>query len=229
MDLQKNINGAWEDIENLKRYEAGAWVDCESAKKYADGAWQEVWSSGYKFDIFEDDSVLESAGDEAITNAEIYVLGNNDRLEINSYPDKNGGDIVFSIYGEFVNPKVEFKYYNYWYNNAGTLTNRGRVYARGDYGIHNHSGGTTGDLVGTLLTNGGTDTCINENIMSGDNGYGIAESREVEGTFSKISLCFYTPAYSSSADNQATYEIFDLYINGKKCRFDKSFNMNILR
>lgn len=71
--LKKNINGAWSDIETVKRKTSGVWSSCSEVKKKFDGAWSLIWIPTKNIQIYKSDStndftLKEYDGDIMIRN-----------------------------------------------------------------------------------------------------------------------------------------------------------------
>ena len=54
--FQKKINGAWSNIETVKRKTGGVWSSCSEVKKKFDGAWSLIWIPTKNIRIYKSDS-----------------------------------------------------------------------------------------------------------------------------------------------------------------------------
>lgn len=54
--FQKKINGAWSDIETVKRKTNGAWENCSEVQKKFNGVWSIIWLPAKEIEIYKDDS-----------------------------------------------------------------------------------------------------------------------------------------------------------------------------
>lgn len=117
-------NGAFQDVEALRRYENGAWKDCEAAYKHENGAWIEVWRSMGVFSLI----ALPRYGNG-------YVPSDNKSMSLmNGDGDKNialtnSGYLDLRIEGEWVNPRIVFDWHGgltYW-NSSFTTGYRKRA------------------------------------------------------------------------------------------------------
>ena len=54
--FQKKINGAWSNIETVKRKTSGVWSSCSEVKKKFDGAWSLIWIPTKNIRIYKSDS-----------------------------------------------------------------------------------------------------------------------------------------------------------------------------
>lgn len=223
MSVKVYENGAFRDVDYLRRYENGAWRDCEAAYRYdnSTGAWIEVWSSMEYF---------SSVG--LPTYGNIYVEPR--RGEYISYTqDTNGttgtmpvsGYIDLRLKGEWLKPTVSFDWEGglfYWNTSytRGYRTLAGNVSVTGRY---NKSDGTENyDFFGSATV--GSDASWPNQIEydSGTVSYVGTNPYHVYHTI-RITI---SPSTSNTRYFDASKEItvLNFFINGKQIGFPLELN-----
>lgn len=205
MSLQKNVNGAWVDVENLKRYENGAWVDCESAKKYVNGAWEEVWSSVV---------IIDTLDDSYFDKENVFIQTGAGYFEIEEYPYKTSSStnyIDLIVIGDFENPVLTFDYMNWLYSeDIKYESNLGNIF----FWFYTSETATSEDKQASVGTNQVDD--YTECTFS------------LSGSFKKIVIHFKWSTTKGSKYNggDGMFGIGHLKINGKGYDFSNALDMD---
>lgn len=111
MSVKIYKDGAFQDIETMRRNADGAWTDCEAAYKHTDGAWQEVWSNMGKLTLVSASNLsgnsLTAEGNNLTLYARPRVSGEQTSYEMgDSSLPLYDYSVYASIRGEWTNPVV---------------------------------------------------------------------------------------------------------------------------